>query len=94
MKVTVDELKAHLRIEQEEEDAYLGALLEAAHTAAEDFCKTKFCRTLPKPVHLAVLLHAGHFFLNRESSDGDAYQAMMQAFHSLLWPYRNAAKLF
>ena len=94
MKVTVDELKAHLRIEQEDEDVYLTTLLEAAYTAAEDFCKTKFSRSLPNPVRLAVLLHAGHFFLNRESGDGDAYQAMMQTFHSLLWPYRNAAKLF
>ena len=94
MRVSVKELKAHLRVEHDEEDAYLKMLLQVAQTAAEDFCKTKFSGTGPKPVRLAVLLHASHFYLYREESNEDAHEAMTQAFHALLWPYRNAEKLF
>ena len=41
MAVTVDEVKAHLRIQHDEEDAYLTGLIAQAQAAAEDFCRVE-----------------------------------------------------
>ena len=42
MIVTVDEAKAHLRIEDDDEDVYLESLITRAQAVAEDFCRTAF----------------------------------------------------
>ena len=47
MTVTVPELKAHLRIQHDEEDALLASLLAQAQAAAEDFCRTAFDASAP-----------------------------------------------
>jgi hypothetical protein len=95
--VTLAELKAHLRIEHVDEDEHLTLLLSVARAAAEDFCLRTFADDSsgqpPEAVRLAVLLHASHFYANRENNELVAYQAMMQAFQSLLWPYRDLHKL-
>ena len=93
MLVTLQELKDHLRIEHPEEDVQLTLLLRVAQASAEDFCKTCFKRSVPEPVRLAILLHASHFYTNRESNSVEAYSAMVKAFRALLWPYRNTEKL-
>ena len=92
--VTLEELKAHLRIEHDEENDYLSALLAMAKAAAEDFCLRTFEEQSPEAVRLAVLLYASHFYTNRENNEMVAYQAMTQAFQALLWPYRDLQKLF
>jgi hypothetical protein len=95
--VTLAELKDHLRIEHDDEDNHLSLLLSMAGAAAEDFCMRSFAEDfpgrLPESVRLAVLLHASHFYTNRENSELAAYQAMTRAFQSLLWPYRDLNKL-
>ena len=58
MLVSVDEVKAHLRIDQDEEDAYLEGLIRQAQAAAEDYCRVSFADGAPEPVRLAVLLIA------------------------------------
>ena len=90
----LEALKTHLRIEQDAEDAYLLSLLTMAQVTAEDFCGRLFQEAIPEPVRLALLLMAGHLYAYREVNDKDAYEAMLQAFHSLLWPYRDVSKLF
>ena len=96
--VTLEELKAHLRIEHDDEDAYLTSLLAMAKAAAEDFCLRIFAdkstKKLPEAVRLAILLYASHFYTNRENNEMVAYQAMTQAFQAVLWPYRDLKKLF
>lgn len=42
MIVTVDEVKTHLRIQYDEEDAYLTSLIAQTQAAAEDYCRTQF----------------------------------------------------
>ena len=42
MIVTIDEVKAHLRIEDDDEDDYLESLIAQAQAVAEDFCRTQF----------------------------------------------------
>lgn len=92
--VSVADVKTHLRIEGNDEDTHLECLLLAAQDAAANFCLTDFSGKLPDTVRLAILLYVGHFHTYRESGDGSAHAAMLSAFHSLLWPYRNAKNLF
>ena len=96
MIVSLDELKAHLRIENDLEDGLLVSLLAQAQAAAGDYCHTDFDEAdpVPEPVRLAVLLMAGHFYENRENSDRSAYSTMMTAFHALLYPYRAVEGMF
>ena len=42
MILTVEEAKAHLRLQHEEEDAYLASLIQQAQAVAEDYCRVAF----------------------------------------------------
>lgn len=94
MIVSVAELKAHLRIQTDEEDALLDSLLMQAQATARDFCRADFDADAPEPVRLAVLLMASHFYEYRDSSDKNAYATMMNAFHALLYPHRTVEQMF
>ena len=94
MVVTVPEVKAHLRLQHADEDAYIGSLIEQAQSAAEDFCRVSFSEEAPLPVRLAVLLMISHYFENRDNPDKQVYLAMRMAFENLLYPHRDVTKFF
>lgn len=94
MVVTVGEFKAHLRIQYDDEDAYLESLIRQAQAAAEDFCRVIFDDAAPEPVRLAVLLMASHYYENRDNPDKQVYLAMRLAFENLLYPYRDVSQMF
>ena len=97
MIVSVAELKTHLRIQHDEEDGYLASLIEQAQAVAEDYCRVSFETAYldaPEPVRLAVMLMASHYYENRENADRQVYAAMRIAFENLLYPYRDADKMF
>jgi uncharacterized phage protein (predicted DNA packaging) len=94
MVVTALELKAHLRIQYDDEDAYLESLIRQAQAAAEDFCRVAFDDTAPEPVRLAALLMASHYYENRDNPDKQVYSAMRLAFENLLYPYRDVCQMF
>ena len=94
MIVTVNEAKVHLRIEHNEEDAYIADLIEQAQTAAEDYCRVSFNDESPQPVKLAVLLMVGFYYENRDIPDMTTYKGMRMAFESLLYPHRDPEKMF
>ena len=94
MVVTVAEVKTHLRIQYDEEDAYLDSLICQAQATAEDFCRVSFEDAAPEPVRLAVLLMVSFYHENRDNPDQQAYAAMRAAFENLLYPYRDADKMF
>ena len=96
MIVTLDELKAHLRILTDDEDTLLQSLLAQAQAAAEDYCRADFhsMDNPPETVRLAVLLMASHFYEYRDSSDRSAYSTMIRAFHALLYPNRVIEDMF
>lgn len=94
MVVTVDEVKTHLRIQYDEEDAYLENLILQAQATAEDFCRASFEDDAPEPVRLAVLLMVSFYHENRDNPDRQAYAAMRTAFENLLYPYRDTDKMF
>ena len=94
MILTTEEVKQHLRIEEEDEDAYIESLILQAKAAAEDFCRTEFGDEAPHPVRLAVLLMVSHYYENRDNPDRTVYSTMRMAFENLLYPYRDLDKLF
>lgn len=94
MVVTVEEFKAHLRIQFGDEDGYLVSLIRQAQAAAQDFCRVGFDDAAPEPVQLAVLLMASHYYENRDNPDKQVYLAMRLAFENLLYPYRDVSLMF
>ena len=95
MILTVDEVKAHLRIEDDEEDDYIESLIRQAQAAAEDFCRVSFeNESAPEPVKLAVMLMVSHYFENRDNPERAIYGTMRIAFENLLYPYRDPEKMF
>ena len=94
MLVSVDEVKAHLRIDQDEEDLYLESLIRQAQAAAEDYCRVSFEDDAPEPVRLAILLFVGFDCENRDLPDRTTYGTMRIAFQNLLYPYRDPEKMF
>ena len=94
MVVTVDEAKAHLRIDHDEEDAYIDGLIAKAQAVAEDYCRVSFSDQAPEPVRLAVLLMISHYYENRDNSDKQVYVTMRIAFENLLYPYRDVDRMF
>ena len=94
MLVSVDEVKTHLRIDQDEEDLYLESLIRQAQAAAEDYCRVSFEDDVPEPVRLAILLFVGFYYENRDLPDRTTYGTMRIAFQNLLYPYRDPEKMF
>jgi uncharacterized phage protein (predicted DNA packaging) len=94
MILTVAEAKAHLRVQYDEEDAYLTTLIQQAQAAAEDFCRVTFDDSAPPAVRLAVLLMLSHYYENRDNPDKQVYITMRMAFENLLYPYRDVEKMF
>lgn len=96
MVLTVEEVKAHLRIEEddEEEDDLIESLIRQAQATAEDFCRVTFEDPAPEPVRLACLLMVSHYFENRDNPDRAIYTTMRIAFENLLYPYRDPEKMF
>ncbi len=92
--VSLEEMKAWLRVEHDEEDGLIESLLAQAKAAAEDFCRVSFDASAPEPVKLAIKLMASHYYENRDNPDKQVYLAMRLAFENLLYPHRDPAKMF
>ena len=94
MIVSVDQLKAHLRIDDDAEDEYLTGLLEQSEAACLAFClRDSFDEPVPKEAVLAVMVYAGYLHANREGGDPNPLKAMTTVVHALLWPYRDLTRL-
>ena len=94
MILTIEEVKAHLRIQHDEEDELIEGFIAQAEAVAEDYCRVQFTDPAPEPVRLAVLLMVSHYYENRDNSDRQVYMTMRIAFENLLYPYRDPAKMF
>ncbi len=94
MVITMEEAKAHLRLQYDEEDAFLASLIQQAQAAAEDYCRVLFDENAPHTVRLAVLLMVAHYYENRDNPDKQTYLTMRMAFENLLYPHRDIEKMF
>lgn len=86
--LTLDEAKLHCRIDHNDEDALLGALIATATTAVADYMNvTSVDSTAAAPVKSAALLLVGTLYEQRESQ-GDRPYNKNPTFENLLNPYR------
>lgn len=94
--VTLDEAKAHLRVDHDAEDELIGTYLAAATQSAADFIHRPIPWTdevgepveVPGPVKAAILLILGDLYAHREGRFVGTTQTDNPAVQMLLWPYR------
>lgn len=93
--VTLEEMKAWLKVQYDEEDALIESLILKAQAAAEDFCRTEFGEdNAPEPVRQAIVLLVSYYFQNRDLTDKQVWLANRMAFENLLYPHRDVSKMF
>lgn len=86
--LTLEEAKLHCRIDHNDEDSLLGALIATATTAVADYLNvTTVDSTAAAPVKSAALLLVGALYEQRESQ-GDRQFYKNPTFENLLNPYR------
>ena len=86
--LTLADVKLHCRIDTNDEDALLGALITASATAvANELGMTSLDDTAAPPIKAAALLLVGDLYENREAQT-DRQLFRNQAFDRLLAPYR------
>ena len=86
--LTLADVKLHCRIDHNDEDALLGALIATATAAVADYMNvTSVDSTAAAPVKSAALLLVGDLYANREAQ-GDRQFYKNPTFENLLNPYR------
>lgn len=87
--LTLDEAKLHCRIDHDDEDSLLGAMIAAAAASVRDFINAPEALddTAPAPVKAAALLLVGDLYANREALV-ERPLSKNPTFERLLNPYR------
>ncbi len=88
--LTLAETKLHLRVDHNDEDALIGALMATATAACADFLNmpaADLVVAVPAPIKSAALLLVGALYEQRESQ-GDRQFYKNPTFENLLNPYR------
>ena len=88
--LTLPETKLHLRVDHNDEDALITALMATATAACADFLNMEAADlvvAVPAPIKSAALLLVGALYADRESQ-GDRPYNKNPVFEALLNPYR------
>ena len=88
--LTLAETKLHLRVDHDDEDVLIEALMETATAACADYLNmpaADLVVAVPAPIKSAALLLAGDLYANREAQ-GDRQFYKNPTFENLLNPYR------
>ena len=80
--LSLTEIKEYLRIDGEEENSLLTALLSAAISHSENYLQAPMPSETPTPVKQALLILIGHFYEQRAGED------IPNVVYVLLSPYR------
>lgn len=96
MYVTIEEIKQHLYIEFEADDAMLADMIQASEDIIQKYLNTTFDTllnengTLPFPIKQAIKIMVGNLYANRESVSFNAYPSKIPySYEYLLQPYKN-----
>lgn len=96
MYVTIEEIKQHLYIDFEADDAMLADMIQASEEIVEKYLNTTFDTllnengTLPFPIKQAIKIMVGNLYANRESVSFNAYPSKIPySYEFLIQPYRN-----
>lgn len=93
MAVTLPLAKSHMRIEYDDEDAYIGLLINVATDYVSSITGIENDEHAPKTYDLVCLLLISHWFANRESVSIGSYIALPHAFDMLLQSLRGGHAL-
>lgn len=85
--VSLEEAKAHLRVEFDDDDDYVTGLLEAAEAYLAKV-GVSFDTPIQAPVRHAVLLLVSHFYSNRDAATDAPPKAIEIGVDALIAPYR------
>ena len=88
--LTLAETKLHLRVDHNDEDALIGALMATATAACADYLNMEAADlvvAVPAPVKSAALLLVGDLYSSREAV-GERQFYKNPTFENLLNPYR------
>lgn len=88
--LTLPEVKLHLRIDHDDEDALIGALIDTATAAVGERLNMppeQLTPTVPSPIKSAALLLIGSLYADRESQSDRPFNSN-PTFEMLLAPYR------
>lgn len=86
--ITLEQAKQHLRIDHDDEDAAITAMIDAATGAALDYLnQDSMPDPVPAPVTGAILLQVADLYENRERQ-GDRQLYANATYERLLNPYR------
>lgn len=89
--LTLQETKLHLRVDHDDEDTLIAALIDTAHAACANHLNmpaADLVVAVPAPIKSAALLMVGSLYNDRESQ-GDRPYNKNPVFEALLAPYRN-----
>lgn len=96
MYVTIEEIKQHLYIDFEADDAMLADMIQASEEIIEKYLNTTFDTllnengTLPFPIKQSIKIMVGNLYNNRESVSFNAYPSKIPySYEYLLQPYKN-----
>lgn len=89
--LTLTETKMHLRVDHDDEDTYIMALIEAATASVADYLDMVLAdmetEPMPAPVRSAILLRVADLYEHREAQT-DRPLTVNATFAQLLNPYR------
>lgn len=95
MYVTIEEIKQHLYIDFEADDALLADMIQAAEEIIEKYLNTTYEAllnengALPYPIKQAIKIMVGNLYANRESVSFNAYPSKIPySYEYLLQPYK------
>ena len=94
MIVSLDTAKEWLKVQHDEEDELITALVLSVQGMVEDRCRVHFDEEAPMPVQLAVKLMVCFFYEQRDVTETHALAAIMRCFYALIDPYRDPDKMF
>ncbi|MFG1349659.1 head-tail connector protein [Xanthobacter autotrophicus] len=92
--VSLADLKAHLNVTTDDDDAVLTGMLEAARGYVESWCGPldDIAGTIPAGLVHALKLYAGHLYENRETVNiGNIVSEIPMGFFDLIGPHRKWA---
>lgn len=91
--ITLQDIRTHLRLDGEEEDAYVLTLLAAAVEYIEMMTGKPHDADYPATLRHAALLLIGNWFNNREGTTDKPLSQVPLAFDMLLFAHRPAGSL-
>jgi uncharacterized phage protein (predicted DNA packaging) len=87
MIVTLEEAKAHLRVDTTDDDALITGLIGAATSTLETWLSRPLAEPEPDGIKVAINLLVAHWYINTEAA-GDPTEQMTLGVQELVAPYR------